>query len=417
MAVGFGFCSSCGAPLTKAQQKFCGVCGATLPVHAPAPEAAPPTPVQPTQPAQPPAQPPAFQPAQPPAPEPPTAPSPWAQTPPPPSAPAQAPQWQANTQSQTPPAPPPWSAGPGMPSAPLGAPMPPASASGAPAKSGLGSNPMLVVVGLVVIVAIAVGGYMAMNNHNHTPTGPVNTPAPTLASASAGPTETATPVATPTRGAGVGTVAVTPAKFACDTPGSATLRFTLPASIDGNTEISLTIDDTDAGSQNVSTLMTQKADGSWTASQDDLIANLCSEYGTGTHVVKILDPDDNILAQTNFTITGAGPTPTPAKAGGVTIVVQPGLFSCSTAGLDISMAIVLPASIDPEETVTLMIDEQSLSSDTVSGGFEQQSDGTWLSSGTIAASDLCALGTGSHLIKLVDGNGKVLGQASYTAQP
>jgi hypothetical protein len=405
MAVGFGFCSNCGAPLTKAQQKFCAVCGATVPVRAEPPE--------PTQPPQPQPQPP--QQPQPPFAGPSTPPPAWGQTPPP-TAPSA--QWQ--TGAQTPP-PSQWTASPGMPPMPSGAPMPggaampPAGAAGAPAKSGLTSNPVVLVGGLVLILAVAGVGYMAMNNHNPAPTGPVGTPLPTLASPSAGPTETATPFATPTKGAGVGTVAVTPAKFPCNAPGSATLAFTLPASIDGATEISLEIDGTDAGTQAISTLMTQQADGSWTASQDDVISNLCSEYGVGTHDVKILDPDGNILAATTFTIT-AGATPTP-PAGTVSIVVQPGQFSCSTSGLKINMAIVLPASIDPTTTVTLTLDGEALSSDTVESGFEQQADGSWLSTGSVLASDLCAYGTGSHTLKLLDGNGKLLGQASFTAQP
>jgi hypothetical protein len=419
MAVGFGFCSNCGAPLTKAQQKFCAVCGATLLVRPPAPEPAPgqpqpPEPVQPSQSYRPqPPQPYQPQPSQsaPPAFPGPSAPPPsaWAQTPPTSTPPTQ---WQTNAQPQTPPQ---WNAAPSIPSGPAGGPIPQSGTTGAVTKSGLTGNPVVLVGGLVLILAVAGAGYMAMNNRNPTPTGPAGTPVPTLASGSAGPTERPTPVATPTTATGAGTVAVTPAKFPCSAPGSATLTFALPASIDGATEISLEIDDADAGTQTVSTLMTQTADGSWTASQDDEISALCSEYGVGAHVVKILDPDGKVLAQTTFTIT-AGATPTPAK-GTVSIVVQPGQFSCSTSGLTIKMAIVLPASIDPQTSVTLTLDDEALSSDTVQSGFEKQADGSWLSTGSVAASDLCGYGTGTHVLKLLDGDGKLLGQASFTAQP
>jgi hypothetical protein len=310
-----------------------------------------------------------------------------------------------------------------MPPGPAGGPVPQSGATGTVTKSGLTGNPVVLVGGLVLVLAVAGAGYMAMNNHN--PAGPAGTPAPTLASASAVPTETATPiatpVATPTGAMGAGTVAVTPARFPCDAPGNATLTFALPASIDGATEISLEIDDSDAGTQTVSTLMTQQADGSWTASQDDQISRLCSEYGVGVHDVKILDPDGKILAEATFTITAGAtstPTPTPTPATGtVSIVVQPGQFSCSTSGLTISMAIVLPASIDPQTSVTLTLDGEALSSDTVESGFDQQSDGSWLSTGSVAASDLCGYGTGTHVLKLLDGDGKLLAQASFTAQP
>jgi len=390
MAVGFGFCSSCGAPLTKAQQRFCGVCGAAIPVRgappaataAQAPTATPTAPPAPT----------AAPPAAPTAPAPPNAapevPFPYGQPP---------------AQAAVPYGQPPEAYPGAVPVAPLG----PTAAGAKPASS---STPL--VLGVVAVAAIVVGAFVVMNANNGNKPGPL--PGSSTAIHSAAPS-VATPTVPPAQGKA--TVNVIPAKFACADPGDATLHITLPASFTSDQQVAFMIDGSSLGSDTVGSVFTQKADGSWSTDQTEQMTSLCTNYGPGNHVVTLLDASQNLLAQTSFTILGSAATPTPNPGGGAVIQIQPTQFSCSAAGQEVQMAIVLPASIDPELTVTLTLDGQELSSSTVADGFVQQSDGTWLSSGSIAASDLCAAGTGQHVVKMVDDQGNTLAQAGYTATP
>jgi hypothetical protein len=193
------------------------------------------------------------------------------------------------------------------------------------------------------------------------------------------------------------------------------MDITLPASLSGDADITIKVDSTELATDTISSLLDQQDDGSWQTSQDETVATLCTTLGAGKHVVKVVDAGGSTLAQASFTIKGTA-TPTAAVNTGASIVMVPAIFSCASGGT-ISMVIVLPATIKPAATVEMTLDGTSLYSDTVSSGFVQQTDGTWLSSGTVNMSSFCAVGTGSHVLKLLDANKKVLAQTSYTAQP
>ena len=161
MATGLGFCPSCGTARSAAEQKFCASCGAVLSVVAP-PPAAPAAPAAPqvevTQP------PPPAAPAAPAAPEVEAAlPLPPAWALPPAPVPPEAPEVEA-----APPLPPAWALPP-APAAPVVTPayQVAAPATATPAKTRI--SPALVLVGLILIAAVAGGAYLFTNNGSKSP--------------------------------------------------------------------------------------------------------------------------------------------------------------------------------------------------------------------------------------------------------
>jgi hypothetical protein len=129
MATGLGFCPSCGTPRTAAEQKFCPTCGTVLAAIA-GPDAVPTPP-----------------------------PAPPVEAAPPPSPPA----WGAQTQMGVPPSPPayPPPAYP-PPAYPMTAPVPAAQP-----KSGI--SPAVLLLGLLLIVAVAGGAYLYSNQNSKGP--------------------------------------------------------------------------------------------------------------------------------------------------------------------------------------------------------------------------------------------------------
>ncbi len=194
MATGLGFCPNCGTPRTAVEQKFCATCGGALaalavPAAAPTPppapqvEAAPPPPAWAA---------PAAAPTPPPAPQVDAAPPlpAWAATvaaptpppaaqfdaaPPPPAwaAPAAAPVPPPSPQVDyaPPPPPPAWTpqAGQGY------QPAPPPYGMTAPAGQSQAKSrfsPALILVGVLLIAAVAGGAYLVTNNNKNNPSGP-----------------------------------------------------------------------------------------------------------------------------------------------------------------------------------------------------------------------------------------------------
>ncbi len=116
--------------------------------------------------------------------------------------------------------------------------------------------------------------------------------------------------------------------------------------------------------------------------------------------------------------TVATPTPraTPTPGGGVgSLKVQPAKFDCSDTITQVTMTILLPASLEASAEVTAQLDGETGSTEVVSDNFEQQSDGRWLSTDTQSASDLCsAYGAGPHTFAVLDSDGKVLAKGSFS---
>ena len=196
MAIGSGFCPNCGTALTVAGQKFCATCGATLPAWT-APAAVPvPPPAPPVEAAPPP--PPAWA-------------APLAASVPPPAPPVEAvppppPAWAVlPSASVPPPAPPVDYASPPPPAwgAPAGAypppPAPPGYQMPAPGQGGSAksrTSPALLLLGLVLIAAVAGGAYLFMNNSKNSGAGSSSVPTVATSGGAGTPVVTTGPVAT-----------------------------------------------------------------------------------------------------------------------------------------------------------------------------------------------------------------------------
>jgi hypothetical protein len=169
-------------------------------------------------------------------------------------------------------------------------------------------------------------------------------------------------------------------------------------------------------SGSVGDAMDKQSDGTWLMSGDETISALCTSLDPGKHVVQIQDDNGKVYAQGSFTIEADTATPTPGAINSGVVLVMPALFSCSSSGLSVDMAIVLPSWVPGDEEVTLTIDGKTISTQTVSTGFEQQSDGSWLSSGSGSASKLCGFGTGAHSLKVLDAANEVIAEGTFTTE-
>jgi hypothetical protein len=108
-------------------------------------------------------------------------------------------------------------------------------------------------------------------------------------------------------------------------------------------------------------------------------------------------------------------TPTPGGGGGGSVTFEPSSFSCSDTNTQVMMAAWLPASIASSEQVTAELDGKKGDPAAVADGFEKQADGRWLASTTSSASNLCGgFAAGKHTLRVLDSQGKVLAQGSFT---
>ncbi len=120
-------------------------------------------------------------------------------------------------------------------------------------------------------------------------------------------------------------------------------------------------------------------------------------------------PTDETVA----TATPVDTTPTPGVGKG-SLVVRPSTFSCSDMTTEVTMTILLPASLDASAEVTAQLDGETGSTELVSDSYTLQSDGRWLSTDTEVASDLCsAYGAGRHTFGVLDAKDNVLAQGSF----
>ena len=108
-------------------------------------------------------------------------------------------------------------------------------------------------------------------------------------------------------------------------------------------------------------------------------------------------------------------TPTSAIAAGGALTLKPSSFSCADPAAQVTMSVWLPASVSSSDQVTAQLDGASTQTGSVGDGFQQQSDGRWLASGTDSVSSLCTgLAAGKHTIRWVDSQNSVLAQGSFT---
>ena len=111
------------------------------------------------------------------------------------------------------------------------------------------------------------------------------------------------------------------------------------------------------------------------------------------------------------TASTAAVSPSGGKvAGSGSIIFSPSTFSCDQT---VTLTITLPATVKETDEITLRVDGTSKDTHTVvDEGMTKQADGTWYvtSSGTPD----CSIGVGHHTEQLVDQNGNVLAEGSFT---
>ena len=106
-----------------------------------------------------------------------------------------------------------------------------------------------------------------------------------------------------------------------------------------------------------------------------------------------------------------------SNVGGITI--SPSSFKCSS-GSPVQYTVKLPASVKGTDQVTNRVDGGDWGrAVTVSDQFTQQSDGSWLHDEASDPLTTCAgpngkFSTGTHKLQVVDANGKVLADGSFT---
>lgn len=385
-----GFCATCGTPRTTPGQGFCPTCGtaqAPLTVTPPAQGFVAPAPNQPA---------------------------------PPPAYPYQQPaQYQPADPNQPPPY---YGQQPGWP-------------EGQARGGGLGTGPILAIVGGVVVLALILGGIavVAMSGHGSTSAATLTPLAIPSASATvlvtiAPPTATAAPA--------TGSITFSPAVVTCSTPVVFTMYLTLPATVLPGASLTQKFDGVAGGTVTLTEGdgMTHNADGTWTAvspSTTDVMISDCNNGGKssaglevlvpGTHTIAYYTADGALLAQGSYTVLASGPL-----AGSGAITFSPTSISCS-APVDFVTTFILPSSVQSGDSVTETLDGATIGTGTVSAGsgWVHESDGTWSSRSTdssAAVTSACTSGqtvlaAGNHLLKILDSAGNVLAEGQYVVTP
>jgi hypothetical protein len=297
--------------------------------------------------------------------------------------------------------------------------VPVAPLAAAPARTG--TNPALFLVGALVIVAIVVVAGIAMNNGSKGLPGTSGSPASGSPIASVLPSPS-----TGSAGAFPGSLAFNPSTIGCPSQPFTT-TVVLPASFKATDQITYKIDDKVITTLAVSDFgLTQQADGTWLLSQDNPDGSSNCSMGPGVHTARLLDATGKVLAQTSFTfVTTVGPPtntpqplPTTAPGAGTSVTITPSTISCSAADTEISLSISLDASFDGSTQVTSEVDGVAGNTSSISDGFEQQLDGSWLSSATASSTSLCEqLSIGQHRLGALDKDGKIITEGKFTLKP
>jgi hypothetical protein len=110
---------------------------------------------------------------------------------------------------------------------------------------------------------------------------------------------------------------------------------------------------------------------------------------------------------------------TGSKSAGIS--VTPSSFSCSSS-IQVMSAIKLPSSLQATDTIVLTVDGVTQRTTTVGAYMNLQTDGSWTRESAASANDACQgvsgqLGPGTHVVRVVDVNGRVLAEGSFTLTP
>jgi hypothetical protein len=383
----YGFCATCGTPRMTPDQGFCPTCGAALAVVAvtPAQGYGAPAPSQPVA---------------------------------PPAYPYQQPaQYQPGDPNQPPPY---YGQQPGWP-------------QGQARGGGLGTGPILAIIGGVVVLALILGGIavVAMSGHGST-----SAATPTLLATPSPSATVLVTVAPPTAAPTTGSITFSPSVVTCSTPIVFTMYTTLPATVLPGDSLTQKFDGVDGGKFTVtpSDTMTHNADGTWSDVSPSTLAEMTSDCNNGgkssnglevltpgTHTIAFYTSDGALLAQGSYTVLASGPVP-----GSGAITFSPSTISCS-APVEFVTTIILPSSVQSGDAVTETLDGANFGSGTVStaSGWVHESDGSWSSTttdSTAAVTTSCTSGdsvlsAGIHAVKILDADGNVLAEGQYTAAP
>jgi len=235
--------------------------------------------------------------------------------------------------------------------------------------------------------------------------------------------------------------------------GSLTTTLTLPASLDSTDQVSYELDGVPRLTQSLPAFgMAKQADGTWYVTKAQTID--CS-IGAGAHTERFLDPGGKVLAQGSFTVVmgpgqSASPTstakptlvpassatqnptpkqtlnptpkqtlnPTPTPATGSSMTIQPSSFSCGGSPVDVTLTVVLDASISGSTMVSAVDDGTPGSSESVDSEFQKQSDGSWQISSTDTSTNLCKqYPVGKHTLGIQYATGQLIAEGSFTVLP
>jgi hypothetical protein len=181
---------------------------------------------------------------------------------------------------------------------------------------GLGTGPILAIVGGVVVFALILGGIavVAMSGHGSTSAAtltPLATPSPsaTVLVTIAPPTATAAPA--------TGSITFSPSVVTCSTPVVFTMYMTLPATVLPGASLTQKFDGVAGGTVTLTEGdgITHNDDGTWSAvspSTTDLMISDCNNGGKssaglevlvpGTHTIAYYTADGALLAQGSYTV-------------------------------------------------------------------------------------------------------------------
>ena len=292
---------------------------------------------------------------------------------------------------------------------------------GAPVRpAGSGINPLLVLVGALILVALVGVGVYAYSNGSKgspapsgggsSPTAAVNSPTAAVNSPTVAVSQTPTAAPSVSR---TGSMVFSPKTISCG--ATLTVTITLPSSVSDSEKIILLIDGEIVGTHTVVEAgMKKQADGSWYVTGSGPVD--CT-LGAGKHTEMLVDLSANLLAEGSFTLTAsASAKPTTVSAGSITFT--PSSWSCSAASVQVTEAVRLPASIAGSSQMTSEIDGQGMGTGTVSSTLKKQSDGSWYAAYTNPSATLCGLyDPGKHTVTVKDQSGQVIAEGTFTVKP
>ena len=99
------------------------------------------------------------------------------------------------------------------------------------------------------------------------------------------------------------------------------------------------------------------------------------------------------------------------------IMFSPSTISCSSS-TSVTETVRLPSSLHYADQISLKLDGVDKGSGTVGHQFAQELDGTWTATSQLSASEACGLvSMGKHTLQILDANGNVLAEGTYTLTP